>query len=159
MLIKVLRSQENLDSILKAPFKLNEHQSYNAASHLVERGHMSACRLYWTVRWNFTVCNKCPGGVGLNALRLPGQRIHFTALLLRRSALFWLPLNNFKMSEKKTHKQQKPELREIPETIGKCFHSRLILSTEVRERTADKNPLYGKTGIRTREGKCVILCG
>lgn len=39
---KSVRSRENLDSILRVPFKLNKHQSYNAACRLVERAHASA---------------------------------------------------------------------------------------------------------------------
>lgn len=75
---KSSQSQEYRDPILKVPFKINEHQSYNAASHLVGRAHMCAFRQPWTVKWNFTVCYKClKGGGGSKALWLQEQKIHF----------------------------------------------------------------------------------
>jgi len=54
---RIAQSQENLDSILKVQFKINEHQSYNGTYHLVGR----AFRLHWTVKLNFTVCYKYLG--------------------------------------------------------------------------------------------------
>lgn len=64
---KSIKSQEELDSILKVPLEINEHQSYNAASHLVRRANVCAFRLHQAVKQNFTVCYKCLWGQELSS--------------------------------------------------------------------------------------------
>lgn len=100
-------------------------------------------------------------GGGVKRSPVAGAENSFYCPVAPKKCSFLITFKQFKKPEKnkKNPTNKPPDLRETPKTIGKCFHSRLILSTEVRERTADKNPLYGKIGIRTHEGKCVILCG